>query len=105
VNQKRFEAAVRDYWGVRTSQQEKQVKSGKADAGTRGAVTGGAHMDSMAKLMAEIFLDAGFPERSISRSSAVELPGYFRPEKKGAPVVRVEVHRRGGLMVSWLQQR
>jgi hypothetical protein len=87
VNQKRFEAAVRDYWRVRTSQQQKQLTSGKVDAGTRGAVTGGAHMDSMAKLMAEIFLDAGFPERSISRSSAVELPGHFRPEKKWDLVV------------------
>jgi len=87
VNQKRFEAAVRDYWRVRTSQQQKQVMSGKVDEGTRGAVTGGAHMDSMAKLMAEIFLDAGFPARSISRSSAVELPGYFRPEKKWDLVV------------------
>jgi hypothetical protein len=36
-------------------------------------------------------------------------PGYRFPyghtHKKGAPVVRVEGHRRGGLMVSWLQQR
>jgi len=87
VNQERFEDAVRDYWRIRTAQQQKQVDAGKVDAGTRGAVTGGAHMDSMAKLMEDIFLDAGFPKRSISRSSAVELPGYFRPEKKWDLVV------------------
>ncbi len=44
-------------------------------------------MDAMAALMEEIFVDAGFPRESISRSSAVELPGYFRPEKKWDLVV------------------
>lgn len=77
MNQERFEDAIRDYWRVRTAQQQKQLDAGRVDAGTRGAVTGGAHMDSMAKLMEDIFLDAGFPQRSITRSSAVELPGYF----------------------------
>lgn len=44
-------------------------------------------MDAMAKLMEEIFLEAGFPRRSIKRASAVELPGYYRPEKKWDLVV------------------
>ncbi len=44
-------------------------------------------MDPMAELMESIFLDAGFPPSSISRGSAVELPGYFRPEKKWDLVV------------------
>lgn len=44
-------------------------------------------MDSLARLMEEIFIDAGLPRRSIRRSSAVELPGYFRPEKKWDLVV------------------
>lgn len=57
------------------------------DAGTRGAVTGGAHMDAMAELMESIFIDAGFPPSSITRGSSVELPGYFRPEKKWDLVV------------------
>jgi len=87
VDQESFEDAVRDFWRVRTAQAKKQADSGKVDAGTRGAVTGGAHMDSMAKLMEDIFLNAGFPARSITRSSAVELPGYFRPEKKWDLVV------------------
>jgi hypothetical protein len=57
------------------------------DAGLRGAVTGGAHMDAMAELMEQIFIDAGFPPSSINRRSAVELPGYYRPEKKWDLVV------------------
>jgi hypothetical protein len=90
VDQQRFENAVRSYWLVRTGQQQRQIASGRVDAGLRGAVTGGAQMDAMAALMEEIFIDAGFPRRSISRASRVELPGYFRPEKKWDLVV---VHR------------
>ena len=87
MNQKKFERAIRSYWEVRTGQQQRQIDSGKVDAGSRGAVTGGAHMDQMAALMEEVFIDAGFPRKSIRRSSAVELPGYFRPEKKWDLVV------------------
>ncbi len=44
-------------------------------------------MDAMAELMESIFIDAGFTPSSISRRSAVELPGYFRPQKKWDLVV------------------
>lgn len=47
-------------------------------------------MDAMAAVTESIFIDAGFPSSSISRGSAVELPGYFRPEKKWDLLV---VHR------------
>ena len=87
MNQEAFEAAVRQYWIVREGQALKQRESGRLDAGLRGAVTGGAHMDAMAELMESIFIDAGFAPSSISRRSAVELPGYFRPEKKWDLVV------------------
>jgi hypothetical protein len=87
MDQRAFEAAVRQYWIVREGQANKQRESGRVDAGLRGAVTGGAHMDAMAELMESIFIDAGFAPSSIRRRSAVELPGYFRPEKKWDLVV------------------
>lgn len=87
MNQSTFEAAVRHYWVVREGQAHKQRATGRVDAGLRGAVTGGAQMDAMAELMESIFIDAGFASSSISRGSAVELPGYFRPEKKWDLVV------------------
>lgn len=82
-----FDEAVREYWRVRAGQTQKQKAKGRVDAGLRGAVTGGAHMNAMTDLMAAVFIDAGFPEASISRRSAVQLPGYFRPEKKWDLVV------------------
>jgi hypothetical protein len=78
----RFEAAVRDYWRVRSAQREKHTGGGGADVGSRGAVTGGAQMGAMANLVAEIFMEEGFPEASIQSGSSLELPGYYRPEKK-----------------------
>lgn len=87
MDQRTFEQAVRQYWAIRAGQAQKQRDKGRVDAGLRGAVTGGAHMDAMAELMESIFIDAGFPPSSINRQSAVELPGYFRPEKKWDLVV------------------
>jgi hypothetical protein len=87
MDQGAFEAAVRQYWVVREGQAHRQRETGRVDAGLRGAVTGGAQMDAMAELMESIFIDAGFAPSSISRGSAVELPGYFRPEKKWDLVV------------------
>lgn len=74
----RFEEAVRNYWRVRASQKRRQTEAGRSDAGSRGAVTGGAQMGAMADLVAEIFVEEGFPESSIQRGTSLELPGYYR---------------------------
>jgi len=47
----RFAAAVQAFWDVRAAQMRKQQESGKVDAGSRGAVTGGAQMDRMTALL------------------------------------------------------
>ena len=39
--EKRLKAAVQSYWNARRRNKEKQIQSGKIDAGTRGEVTGG----------------------------------------------------------------
>jgi hypothetical protein len=90
MSQKRFEQAVRWYWQVRAKQQRRQVDAGKSDAGSRGAVTGGAQMDALAELLEEMFVDAGFSAETVYRATSVELPGYFRPEKKWDLVVMHE---------------
>jgi hypothetical protein len=63
MDQETFEAAVRRYWVVREGQAQRQRETGKLDAGLRGAVTGGAHMDAMAELMESIFIDASYKKR------------------------------------------
>lgn len=84
---KRLRAAVQSYWNVRAGNKEKQTREGKADAGTRGEVTGGAQMGATERLVADILCDAGLKMSDISTKTALELPGYYRGEKKWDLVV------------------
>jgi Restriction endonuclease XhoI len=83
----RFEAAIRSYWQVRDAQATKQLESGKADAGTRGSVTGGGHLNDVASLLEELFIENGFAPHTIRRTSSIELPGFYRPTKRWDLVV------------------
>lgn len=87
TDRRRFDRAVRGFWTVRESQAAKQFTSGKVDAGTRGAVTGGGHLDGIAQLLEDVFVEAGFARSSIRRRSGIELPGYYRPTKSWDLVV------------------
>ncbi len=83
----RFEAAIRSYWQVRDAQTAKQAAGGKVDAGTRGSVTGGGHLNAIASLLEELFIENGFPGHAIKLTSSIELPGFYRPTKKWDLVV------------------
>ncbi|MBP7126094.1 restriction endonuclease [Myxococcota bacterium] len=60
----------------------KQQASGRVDAGARGAVTGGAQMGQMTALLVDILEEAGLSRIDIHTDTALELPGYYRAEKK-----------------------
>lgn len=79
----RFLAAVRDFWHVRDDQAKRQQLEGKLDSGTRGAVTGGQHLNEVALLIADVFTDAGIQPQGNSRL----LPGYYRASKNWDVVV------------------
>ena len=64
------------------AQRAKQVEGGKIDAGTRGAVTGGTQMGALEVLVSDVLRDAGLDQLHIKTRTALELPGYYRPEKK-----------------------
>ncbi len=83
----RFEAAIRSYWQVRDAQTAKQAAGGKVDAGARGSVTGGGHLNAIASLLEELFIENGFPGHAIKLTSSIELPGFYRPTKKWDLVV------------------
>lgn len=78
----RFRAAVQSFWTVRARQRREQVDRGRIDAGTRGAVTGGAQMGALEVLVAELLEEAGLDRPDVRTRTALELPGYYRPEKK-----------------------
>jgi hypothetical protein len=80
--EERFQDAVQAFWDARSRQQQAQIDAGKIDAGTRGAVTGGAQMGALEVLLTDVLINAGLPQADIRARTALELPGYYRPEKK-----------------------
>lgn len=88
----RLQHAVEQFWEGRANQQKKQIDSGKIDAGTRGAVTGGTHMGALEILVTDILIDAGLKKFDVKSRTGIELPGYYRPEKKWDLIVVSEGH-------------
>jgi hypothetical protein len=80
--ERRLQQAVQSYWNARAKNKEKQVEGGKIDAGTRGEVTGGTQMGAMEVLVADILCDAGLDKIDVKTRTSLELPGYYRSEKK-----------------------
>ncbi len=79
----RLRAAIVHFWGTRSSQAKRQgTKSGARDAGNRTAVTGGKQMDGFVELVRDFLVDCGIDESDIFCNKSVELPGWFRAEKK-----------------------
>lgn len=79
---RRLKEAVQNYWNARAKNKEKQVESGKIDAGTRGEVTGGTQMGALEVLISDVLCDAGLKRLDVRTRTALELPGYFRATKK-----------------------
>lgn len=80
-------SAIRHFWTTRDGQARKQQVAGRSDQGSRGAVTGGKQMDGFIRLIQSIIRECGLPDSSVHTSTSLELPGYFRPEKKWDLVV------------------
>jgi hypothetical protein len=74
--------AVRHFWLTRQQQSTRQVTDEQRDRGARGAVTGGKQMDGFIRLVRELLLAARVPEACIAIDKRIELPGWFRAEKK-----------------------
>ncbi len=79
----RVRQAVKFFWATRDSQSVKQGSvSGTRDAGARAAVTGGAQMDGFISLVRDLLIESGVEHSSIFYDKSMELPGWYRPEKK-----------------------
>ncbi len=79
----RLRAAVKHFWTTRDAQAQKQGASlGAKDAGSRSAVTGGAQMNGFIRLVRDFLCENGLPKTDVFCEKCVELPGWYRPEKK-----------------------
>ncbi|MBI4454725.1 MAG: restriction endonuclease [Acidobacteria bacterium] len=79
----KIRGAVQAFWSTRDAQAAKQGSaSGVRDAGARSAVTGGAQMSGFVHLVRDFLHSNGVPQAAIRHSERMELPGWYRAEKK-----------------------
>lgn len=78
---RRIKKAVRSYWHARGLQSGAQKASGRVDAGSRGEVTGGQHLNAFVESFCELIYAAGFTKEEVRFKRGVELPGFYRPTK------------------------
>lgn len=86
----RLRQAIQSYWEARALNKTKQIAGGRIDAGSRSEVTGGAQMSDLENLIADILIASGIKKSEIKTRTALELPGYYRSEKKWDLVVASE---------------
>jgi hypothetical protein len=82
-----YDVAVQALWTGRNLQAQKQIASGRVDAGTRGSVTGGQHMAPLQDVIAGQFdslIDMG---ARIRRTGIIPIPGFYRRAKNWDIVV------------------
>lgn len=85
-----YNAAIHAFWTGRDLQTQKQVDSGKIDAGTRGSVTGGQHMTPLQDVIANQFAPLVEVGAVIRRTGTIPLPGFYRRAKNWDIVVTFE---------------
>lgn len=83
----RIKKAVRNYWNARGNQSGAQKASGRVDAGSRGEVTGGQHLNAFVQCFCELIYATGFTHDEVRFKQGVELPGFYRPTKRWDVVV------------------
>jgi hypothetical protein len=81
--QRQLRSAIKHFWSTREVQAQKQgAASGSKDAGARSAVTGGAQMNGFTGLVRDLLYESGLPKAHVHCEKYVELPGWYRSEKK-----------------------
>lgn len=93
----RIRSAVQHFWQTRQFQSDRQEVGNDRDRGSRSAVTGGKQMDGFVRLVQEILVEVGVPPSSIFIDRHIELPGWFRAEKKWDLVVVHEGELRAAI--------
>lgn len=74
--------AIAYFWTTRSGQIERQQNHGVIDNGNRGAVTGGKQLDGFVDLISDLLKLNGVPSECIFTKSDLEIPGFYRPNKK-----------------------
>ena len=79
----RLQEAVQSYWDARAKNKEKQIDSGKIDAGSRGEVTGGTQMGALEVLVADILCEAAWTKLMCARGQRSSYQGILERPRSG----------------------
>ncbi len=80
--------AVHSCWTARAKASQRQIAEGRVDEpGLRSGVTAGKHLDAVTAVITKVISAAGVDRDSIYFDSRVEVPGFYRPQKKWDIVV------------------
>jgi hypothetical protein len=82
VLDQRFLEAVGSFWKARAKNRAEQGLRGVIDRGNRAEVTGGTQLGALELLITDLLVDAGLSKLDIRTRTKLEIPGYFRSEKK-----------------------
>jgi hypothetical protein len=82
VLERRFLEAIASFWEARVSNRARQKERGVIDQGNRAEVTGGTQLGALELLIADLLVEAGLSKLDIRTRTRLEIPGYFRSEKK-----------------------
>lgn len=99
-----WQTAIQGFWTGRDLQAQKQVLSGNVDAGTRGAVTGGKHLDALGQAVGSLFSSDPALRLDVRYGGRLTVSGYYRRSKdwdlvvlhRGALVAAVEFKSQVG---------
>jgi len=80
--EQRVKKAVQFFWSTREGQSSRQLASETHDQGSRGAVTGGKQLDGFVDLVRQLLIENGVKREHIFCNTKLELPGFYRPNKK-----------------------
>lgn len=75
-------------WTSRANASQRNTAEGLIDEpGLRSGVTAGKHLDAVASIIVQFICAAGIDRGNIYFNSRVEVPGFYRPQKKWDVVV------------------
>ena len=91
VLERRLLDAVASYWQARSQNRAQQEQRGIIDQGNRAEVTGGTQLGALELLIVDLLAEAGLNKLDIRTRTKLEIPGFFRSEKKWDLLVVSEI--------------
>lgn len=82
MKKRKLDEAIQSVFGLQLIAASKQKIRGATDVGKRAGVTAGQHFKPLETLIKQACIEAGVKKELIYTDKGLELPGWYRPNKK-----------------------